>query len=133
MAKTVAGRKPLPKNCDQNWETTSCPRIAVVTSAAYDTAAGNDAYSNDTEAISYYSLFNLFGMVPKHISLHRDNYKIHGDPNTTEGMANLILISKADIIYFNGGDQSRHVRAWLNDDGSMTSLLKVIRERAMKN
>lgn len=28
--------KPTRKNCDQNWETTDCPKVAVITSACYD-------------------------------------------------------------------------------------------------
>ena len=28
------GRKPNPKNCDEDWATTECPRVAVITSAA---------------------------------------------------------------------------------------------------
>ena len=28
--------KPTRKNCDQNWDTTDCPKVAVITSACYD-------------------------------------------------------------------------------------------------
>lgn len=28
--------KPTRKDCDQNWETTDCPKVAVITSACYD-------------------------------------------------------------------------------------------------
>jgi hypothetical protein len=34
LARTVPSRSPMPKSCDDNWDTTKCPRIAVVTSAA---------------------------------------------------------------------------------------------------
>lgn len=34
LAKTISSRQPIPKNCDDNWDTTKCPRIAVITSAA---------------------------------------------------------------------------------------------------
>jgi Tfp pilus assembly major pilin PilA len=47
LAKSVSGRTPLPNKCPQNWNTTTCPRIAVVTSAAPSTADGDNAYSVD--------------------------------------------------------------------------------------
>ena len=48
LAKVIPGRLPQPKKCNDNWDTTTCPRIAVITSAAGSEADGNDAYSNDT-------------------------------------------------------------------------------------
>ena len=132
LAASISGRPPQTK-CDQNWDTTKCPRIAVATSAASNSSDGNDAYSNDTESMGYYTMFNLFGMSPKHLSIHRDNYKTDGNPDTAQGAANLAILKQADIIYFNGGDQSRHLRAWLNDDGSENKLLSVIKERAFNN
>ena len=117
LAGSIPDRPPQTK-CDQNWNTTKCPRIAVATSAASNKSDGDDAYSNDTESMGYFTMFNLFGMSPKHLSIHRDNYKNDGNPATPEGAANLAILKQADIIYFNGGDQSRHIRAWLNDDGS---------------
>lgn len=87
----------------------------------------------DLSTLSYKSLFTKFGLAPQHLTIHRDNYKIHGDISTSEGRANLDLIQSADIIFFNGGDQSRHVRSWLNDDGSPGSLLIEIQKRATRN
>ena len=34
LANVISGRPPQPKKCDDNWDTTKCPRIAVLTSAA---------------------------------------------------------------------------------------------------
>ena len=31
---TSTNRKPSPDNCDSSWDSTTCPRIAVVTSGA---------------------------------------------------------------------------------------------------
>lgn len=32
-------------------------------------------------------------------------------------------------VFFNGGDQSRHSRAWLKDDGSDTDIMTVLRNK----
>jgi hypothetical protein len=32
--------KPTHIDCDQNWDTTECPRVAVITSACPDSACG---------------------------------------------------------------------------------------------
>ena len=42
LANVIPGRSPQPKKCDDNWNTTTCPRIAVLTSAAPSEAVGND-------------------------------------------------------------------------------------------
>lgn len=133
LAKVVPGRNPMPKRCDENWSTTTCPRVAMVTSAAQDEATGNDSYSNDTESLSYSTLLKNYGFVPKHISLHIDNYKTDSNLSTAKGMTNLQIINQADIIYFNGGDQAKHIRAWLNDDGTPNPLLIAVRDRLFKD
>ena len=127
LARVVPGRPPFPKKCDLNWTTTACPRIAVVTSAANSSIDGNDAWSNDSDSMSYRTMFINYGMAPLHISAHRDNYKAHSSSGSPEGRANLEMLKLADVVYFNGGDQSRHVRTWMNDDGSDSDLLKVVR------
>lgn len=37
------------------------------------------------------------------------------------------------MIFFNGGDQSRHARSWLNDDGTHNSLMRSIATKALNN
>ena len=37
------------------------------------------------------------------------------------------------MIYFNGGDQSRHVRCWFNDNGTPNPFFSVIRQRVLNN
>ena len=133
LANIVAGRPPQPKRCNQDWQTTSCPRIAVVTSAAENEAAGNDAYSNDSDSMSYQTMFRNYGMAPKHVSVHIDNYLKDADLSTLKGKANLEIISSADVIYFNGGDQARHVRTWLKDNGTPNILLSTLKGRAINN
>lgn len=39
----------------------------------------------------------------------------------------------ADIIYFNGGDQSRHIRCWLNDDNYPNPIFAVIKRKVYNN
>ncbi len=62
-------------------------------------------------------------MAPQHLTVHIDNYKTASDLNTLEGQRNLDLIKNADVVYFNGGDQARHVRSWLYDNNSNNALL----------
>jgi len=38
----LATGKPTKHNCDQNWETTECPRVAVITSGCPDSQCGHD-------------------------------------------------------------------------------------------
>jgi hypothetical protein len=133
LAKVVVGRPPQPKKCSDDWNTTPCPRIAIVTSASADEATGNQDYSNDTASMSYLTMMHNYGMTPKHISVHIDNYKSDSDISNAKGKANLQIINQADVIYFNGGDQSRHSRAWLHDDGTPNDLLIALKARAQKD
>jgi cyanophycinase-like exopeptidase len=32
-------------------------------------------------------------------------------------------------VFFNGGDQSRHARAWFKDDGTDSDIMRVLRDR----
>jgi cyanophycinase len=83
--------------------------------------------------MSYRTMYKNYGLTPKHITAHIDNYKIDTDPSTARGRDNLQIINQADIFYFNGGDQSRHIRTWLNDDGTPNQLLAVIKKRAFND
>jgi cyanophycinase len=123
LAKTVPGRTPTPGNCSEDWAVTTCPRIAVVTSAAANSADGDEAYSVDmTGSPSYHTQFLQFGMAPLHVTAHVDNYLQATDQGTTEGKRNYEILMQADIIFFNGGDQSRHSRTWLLDDGGCNAI-----------
>lgn len=72
-------------------------------------------------------------MVPRHIKVHVDNYQTAADPLTYIGDKHYNTLSTADIIYFNGGDQSRHARCWLNDNGTPNPLFALIRRRVLAN
>lgn len=72
-------------------------------------------------------------MAPKHIKVHVDNYKTAADPLTYYGDKHYGILSVADIIYFNGGDQSRHARCWFNDNGYPNPLFALIKRRVLNN
>ncbi len=76
--------------------------------------------------------FKKLGMVPYHITIHVDNYLQTSNLFALDGYRNYIYIDKADIIYFNGGDQSRHMRSWFNNDNTPNPIFAVIK-RKMSN
>jgi cyanophycinase len=117
-------------NCDENWNTTSCPRVAIITAAALNQVEGVDKYTNDLGSTwSYANLFRRHGFAPKHILSHWDTYANNSVNTTTQGQANIAIINQADLVYVIGGDQSRLSRTFLKDDGSDTALLAAIRTR----
>ena len=83
--------------------------------------------------MSYKTLFYTYGLTSKHVSVHIDNYLKASNLSTAEGQINLQIIKQADIVYFNGGDQARHIRSWLNDNGTPNSILDVLKSRLMNN
>jgi len=101
------------------------PVIAVAISGASSLEVGLEAYNLPDETHqSYKDLFLSYGFQPKLIELAIDNYETAAkNPN------NIDIVSSADVIFFNGGDQSRHARAWLNDDGSDSPIMKALRKR----
>lgn len=118
-------------NCDTNWNTTTCPRVAIITAAAVNQADGVDKFTNDTAsgAWSYANLFQRHGFAPKHILSHHDTYATNSGNTSTVGQANIAIINQADLVYVIGGDQSRLARTFLNDDGTDRPLLAAIRAR----
>jgi cyanophycinase len=105
-----------------------------LTSAAASEAEGNNVYLNDDAlGVSYKTLFSTYGLSPRHVSVHIDNYLKTSNLSTVEGQLNLQIIKQADIVYFNGGDQAKHIRSWLNDNGTPNPLLDVIRLRLINN
>jgi cyanophycinase len=83
--------------------------------------------------MSYLTMMHNYGLTPKHVSLHVDNFRIDSNISTPRGKANLQIIMQADIVYFNGGDQSRHARSWLNDDATPNALLSTLKTRALND
>ena len=64
-------------------------------------------------------MFAYFGFTSRHISAHIDNYQRTTDTNNADGQYNLDIVRQADVIFFGGGDQSRHARTWFKDDGTL--------------
>lgn len=118
-------------NCDTDWNTTTCPRVAIITAAAANQADGIDKYTNDTTsgAWAYSNLFQRHGFAPKHILSHHDTYATNSGNSSSTGQANIAIINQADIVYVIGGDQSRLARTFLNNDGSDSPLMAAIRTR----
>ncbi|MDR7269303.1 cyanophycinase [Pelomonas saccharophila] len=123
-------------NCGSNWNTTVCPRIAVVTAAKDSYATGLDAFNNDIPASGstplkrgYYNLFQTHGFSPKFITAHVDNYGVHTSGSTPEGQANIAILNQADAVWFVGGDQAKIVRTFLTDSGADTALAAALRTR----
>ncbi|KAJ6645247.1 Cyanophycinase [Pseudolycoriella hygida] len=109
------------------------PKIAVVISAAPSLEDGLDAYFvSEPGWKSYEQLFIDYGFDPSVVYLAIDNYEGANSNTTTLGRENIEKIRSADAIFFNGGDQSRHSRAWLEDDGSDTEIMVVLRDRFSK-
>ncbi|MFM7857006.1 MAG: hypothetical protein ACKO96_35055 [Flammeovirgaceae bacterium] len=52
---------------------------------------------------------------------------------TYQGEINFYTINRADIIYFNGGDQSRHVKCWFNNNTYPNTISAQIRRRVQLN
>lgn len=121
----------ITTNCDTNWNTTPCPRVAIITAAAANQADGVDKYTNDTTsgAWAYSNLFKRHGFAPKHILSHHDTYASNSGNSSATGQANIAIISQADLVYVIGGDQSRLARTFLNNDGSDSPLMAAIRNR----
>ncbi len=118
-------------NCATDWNTTPCPRVAVITGSAVNQADGVDKYTNDTAAglWSYSNLFQRHGFSPKHILSHHDTYASNSGNSSATAQANIAIINQADLVYVIGGDQSRLARTFLNDDGTDRPLMAAIRAR----
>ncbi|CAL8109710.1 unnamed protein product [Orchesella dallaii] len=106
------------------------PTIAVVISAASSLAVGLEAYYEPDEVSkSYEQLFTDYGFQPSVVLLAMDNYETGANASTVLGAQNIEIIRNADVVFFNGGDQSRHTRSWITDDASDTDILAELRLR----
>lgn len=104
------------------------PKIAVFCSGAKNFASASDAYYNDYTDnngvlhLSYCHVFEKYGFSPVFIPIALDNYTVEAYKQE-----NVILVNSCEIAFFNGGDQSRHARVLLNNDGSDTPLMAAVR------
>lgn len=100
------------------------PRIAILNSSRNDGATVyNDYYFGDLEFSSLEEYFTSRGFDPVFIPLAIDNAKhIANQPSLAE------LIKTCDGVFFQGGDQFKHIRALIKDDGRDTLIMQAIRE-----
>lgn len=99
------------------------PTIAVICSAADGKTQARQAfYEDDGEYLGYQKLFRNYGFDPVWIPAAIDNYReVAYDAEIAE------RVSEASAIWFNGGDQAKHARCLLRDDGTDTPLLAAAR------
>jgi len=99
------------------------PEVVVLCSAASSYDSAYSAYYEDiTGSLSYKNLFEMYGFTTTWIPITIDNYQ-------TEAYAqeNIDIIANADVIFFNGGDQAKHARCLIENNGTDTPLLEAIR------
>ena len=83
IAAAVADRTPTPNECIEDWQTTRCPKAAILTSSHETAAKGKDVNENDDDTgYGYKHIFTLYGMAPQHVTVHADNYKIAANLST---------------------------------------------------
>lgn len=105
------------------------PKIVVFCTAAADLVWAQDAFYNDyidssgKLHLSYQNLFESYGFNPVFVPIALDNYS-----SEAYNQSNINLINDADIVFFNGGDQSRHARCLLDDNGNDTPLMTAVRQ-----
>jgi cyanophycinase len=71
-------------------------------------------------------------MSPKLVLANVDTYIKNTNISTEIGAQNLKIILQSDLVFFNGGDQSRHSRTWNYDNGLPNDIMTRIIERALK-
>ncbi|WNR46120.1 cyanophycinase [Paenibacillus roseipurpureus] len=100
------------------------PQIAVFCSAAPSLRAASLAYHVDDDGFSGYGkLFRKYGFEPLFIPIAIDNYQRAAyDDENIEQLANV------QAVWLNGGDQAKHARCLLTDEGEDTPLLQAVRE-----
>ncbi len=99
------------------------PRIAIFNSSRDDLATViNHFYYEDPTYSSLEKSFAEKGFEPVFIPLAIDSaYFVANHPYYAD------LVKTCDIIWLQGGDQNKHARSLLNDDGSDTLILEAIR------
>ena len=99
------------------------PRIAVICSGSPGLIDAQDGFYIDT--VDYWSwqhLFQYYGFDPVFIPIAIDNCQ-----TAAYDSANINLVNSCIAVWFNGGDQSRHARCLLQNNGTDTPLMTAIR------
>jgi cyanophycinase len=100
------------------------PRIAILNSSRDSVDIAYDHFHlDDPPYLSLFDQFTDFGFEPVYIPLAIDTYEdVADDPYFSA------LIKSSHAVMLQGGDQAKHARSLVQDDGSDTELLKAIRE-----
>ncbi|MFD2614107.1 S-layer homology domain-containing protein [Paenibacillus gansuensis] len=99
------------------------PVIAHVMSSRSSLNAAEDEFYEDTKtAVSYEKEWIQQGFEPVFVPIHSDNYETASvDPEVIKA------ISGASAVFMAGGDQAKHARAFLTDEGADSPALAAIR------
>jgi cyanophycinase len=117
------------------------PRMAVLLSASASSLTARTDYFQPTRDDaghvtyeSYEHIFTAMGFAPTLVPLAIDDYAspsyLDGipDAHVASDAARAAEVRGAAVVFLNGGDQMRHVRALRRDDGGDAPLLAAIRE-----
>lgn len=99
------------------------PKVAVFCSGSPSLLDAQDSYYNDTALYwSWEKLFKNYGFDPVFIPIAIDNYQ-----TAAYDQYLVDIVNNSDVVWFNGGDQSRHSRVLLKNDGTDTPLMTAVR------
>ncbi|MGB9975703.1 cyanophycinase [Thermovenabulum sp.] len=93
------------------------PKIAIVPTSRSSFSDAQNSFKG------YLPVFVKYGMEPVFIPVAIDNYQ-----NEVSKQDNIDLVNEAFGVFFTGGDQFRHARCLLTDEGKDTPLMTAIRE-----
>lgn len=100
------------------------PKLAVLPSSKSSLAAGRAVYFDDDDdgRPSLEKLFRQWGFDPVFVPLAIDDRSAAADP------AYVALLDSCQGVWMTGGDQAKHARCLLNEDGSQTPLLAAVKK-----
>jgi len=97
------------------------PVILIAGSSSENLEIAQNNYN--TSPAQGQAAFAAHGFEPHFIPIAIDNYK-----EASVSQSNIDLADIATIAYFSGGDQGKHARSFLNDDGTDSRLMTSVRQ-----
>lgn len=110
------------------------PVLASIQSGSMSSLAAKQAWLSAPKDPGYEEMFTGIGLAPFLVPLALDNYDgpSYLPTSTERAVANdpgwAAKVEASDIVFLNGGDQIRHVRSLLRDDGSDSLVMAAIRK-----
>lgn len=98
------------------------PTIFIAGSSSENLAIAKENYNDPTGAQSGFA-FATHGFEPVFMPIATDNYQ-----TGAQSVDNIALANSALAAFFCGGDQLKHARSFLNDDGSDSPLMTAVRQ-----